>query len=138
MNVSKEVKDKFTGLVDSVRSAMSDVAGSTLFNVNDKWDSLSTLWLEAEEFAASLTITEPAAPKHEWKVGDCFRFDDACVRQIIAISEGFGAINEYSEQTAYEGKTIHELMDLSGYRHAVPVTLDEWFAAVRKAHEVNK
>jgi len=125
MEVSKEVKD---GLLSQIDYVIADMGGIHR--------SITSL----HKYVASLSVAtpQPAPAAHEWKVGDFFRCGKD-VRQIVATGPGFSAIDQEGNDRfiwTMPVKSVAQLMDY--YTLAEPITLDDWFAAVRKAQNEGK
>lgn len=121
MNVSKEVKEM---LLKEIKNF-----DNRLFQIGLEFGNLKRM-------VRDLTVTEPAPAKHEWKVGDFFKTSPfpGNLRQIIDGVDGYyTVIDPHAAQMVHKESTIAELMGLYDYRDAVPATIEEWFAAVRKA-----
>lgn len=122
MNVSKEVKKELIAKLDNVKDSLLSLRGEVA---------------RMSELIQDLTVTEPApaAPKHEWKVGDVFSFwNGAYIRRIILTSNGLITISPAGLPQCKDYRTVDELMNSPDYKEAIPVSLDKWFAAVRKVH----
>ena len=124
MNVSKEVKDLLADRYCIIRK---------------KADELDMMIAFLRDDIKNFTVTEPApaAPKHEWRVGDCFRVVgdpfNGDTRKIVKTSVGVEAIDPsgYSQLSGFD--KVEKL--IAAYGDVVFVTESEWFAAVRKAME---
>lgn len=129
MNVSKEVKEMLLESYAEIHTSILDLE-ENLYRLKNNINAL--------------TVTEPAAPaKHEWKVGDCFKRGEA-IRRICRNLRSSCFFTMQPNGKTSEGAEHASIADLINNYNSFhktelePATLDEWFAAVRKAHEASK